>query len=71
MSFWTFCALAAVFGIGLEMYRATLRHKEKIVETTMQQSDLSERIARIEQRLNNLETIIIEHDKRKSFDAAL
>lgn len=58
MGFWTFCALATVLGIGLEVYRTRVHHKEKLTETTMQQGDLSERITRIEERLNNLETII-------------
>ncbi len=71
MGLWEFCTIAVIFGIGLEVIRLAFRHREKLAEASGRQYAFSDRLVQIEQRLNNLETIIIERDKHKAFDAAL
>ncbi len=66
-----FVVVVLMLGFGLMLAWMEYRHKEKRAKATGQQDEFSERLSRIEQRMNNLETIIIERDRHKAFDAAL
>lgn len=71
MSIWEFGTIAMMWVFGFSILIALLRHKEKMAQTKVHESDVAEHFAQIEQRLTNLETLIIERDKHKAFDAAL
>lgn len=71
MSFWTFCAFAVAVGVISEMYRARLKTKVKISQANQESEDIIGRLDRMEQRIANLETIVIDREKHREFDQSL
>ncbi len=71
MEFWTFVLICALGGMVLEAYRARLKHIENRAKTDEDTTGIIDRLNRIEQRLSNLETIVIERDRHREFDRAL
>ena len=66
--FLTVCGIAA---IGSEMYKARLKAKAKATLADDELSALDARLAKMEERLSNLETLAIDRDKHAEFDRAL
>ena len=71
MDFWIFVAFCVAAGVISEMYRARLKAKVQMAETDNHVGGLEQQLRKIEERLNNLETIVIERDRHKEFDRAL
>ena len=65
MGFWTAIVLLVAIGTISEVYRAKLKananESEKIFEK------MAERVGRLEERMANLETIVLEKEKAKRF----
>ena len=65
MGFWTAIVLLVAIGTVSEVYRAKLKananESEKIFEK------MAERVGRLEERMANLETIVLEREKNERF----
>jgi cell division protein FtsL len=64
-------AIVVVAGIIGEMYQARLKTQGKMEEQRGTVSEVSSRLAKIEQRLNNLEEIVLDREKNSRFEASL
>lgn len=64
-------AIIVVAGIIGEMYQARLKTKTQIDEQQGTMSEVSSRLGKIEQRLNNLEELVLEREKNAKFESAL
>ena len=67
MDFWTFLVIIVVMGIVSEMYQARLKARAGHADELFQQ--ISERMARVEEGMANIETIVLEKEKEKRFDS--
>ena len=65
MNLWTMIVLIVAIGTASEIYRARLRANAEKSEGFFH--DLSRRIARLEERMANIETIVLEREKAKKF----
>lgn len=65
MSFWTAIVIIVAIGVLSEMYKvrlkASLRKSEEYFEK------LSQRTSRIEERMANIETIMLDKERQKDF----
>ena len=68
MDFWIFCAVVCIAGIISKTYQARLKANVKLAEASEQTNGLTERLARIDERLAALETLVIEREKQDKFD---
>lgn len=66
MSFWT--AIVLIIGIGAlsEMYRARLKTSSEKYDKLF--NDLTDRLSRLEERMVNIETIVLEKEKYRKFE---
>lgn len=71
MSFWTAIVSIVAFGVMSEMYRARLKASSLHESQRKIFDELSDRMTRIESRMASIETIVLEHEKRKQFDNSL
>jgi hypothetical protein len=65
MSFWTAIVIIVAIGTLSEVYRARLKASSNKTEASMKNQD--QRIARLEERLANLETIVLERERAEKF----
>ena len=65
MSFWTAIVLICLICAVSESYRARL--KKMSAHTKENFDDMSDRIARLEERMANLETIVLEKEKTRVY----
>lgn len=62
--------VAIVF--AFKAYELRLKHSSALDTPTLRRlDDLTERIAKIERRMANLETIVLDTEKKREFDRAL
>lgn len=66
MSFWTAIVIIVAVGVLSEMYKSKLRAQSGKAEELAKETE--ERIAKIEARMANLETILLRREKEKRFD---
>jgi hypothetical protein len=66
MSFWTAIVIIVAIGSFAEIYRARLKAGTKDIEKLLEEQ--MKRMARVEERMANLETIVLEKDKEKRFE---
>ena len=66
MNLWTAIVIIVAIGTVSEIYRAKIRANAK--ESEKYSEALSQRIARLEDRMANLETIVLEKERSKKFD---
>ena len=66
MGLWTAIVIIVAIGTFSEAYRARLKAGSKEFETYLEQ--LTQRMARIEERMANLETIVLEKEKERGFE---
>jgi Tfp pilus assembly protein PilN len=71
MNLWTMIFGIVLVGVISEMYRARLKTQEKIGKSREREDALSDDIAALEDRIKNLETIVLEHEKLRDFDQSL
>lgn len=71
MGFWTavisVVLISTIGGVLRERYKSKVRHTELEGEYL----GLNDRLGRIEERLGNLETLVVEQEKHKDFEKAL
>ncbi|UCE03093.1 MAG: hypothetical protein JSW67_02545 [Candidatus Latescibacterota bacterium] len=65
MGLWTAVVLIVAIGVLSEMYRARL--KAQAGRTNAAYEDLAKRLVRLEDRMANIETIVLEQEKAKRF----
>ncbi len=66
MGFWTAIVIIVAIGTFSEVYRVRLKAGSKEIEKLLEQ--LTQRMTRIEERMANLETIVLEKEKERKFD---
>ena len=66
MSFWSAIVIIVAIGAISEIYRSRLKAGSKEVEKFLEQ--LTQRMTRIEERMANLETIVLEKEKERKFE---
>lgn len=71
MGLWEMIAIVAVAGIIAEAYQTRVKAQSRQAELKEEFSDLGSQLSRIEERLNNLETLVVEEERHKEFDRAL
>ena len=64
-------AIIVVAGVIGEMYKARLKTKTRMDEQGGTISEVSSRLAKIEQRLNNLEEIVLDRERNAKFERSL
>ncbi len=65
MSFWTAIVIIVAIGTLSEVYRTRLRASANKSEESIKNHD--QRMARLEERLANLETIVLEKERAEKF----
>ena len=65
MSFWTAIVIIVAIGTLSEIYRARL--KANAVKTEASYQKISQRMVSLEERMANLETIVLEKEKISKF----
>jgi len=65
MSFWTAIVIIVAIGTLSEIYRSRL--KANAVKTEESYQKLTQRMASLEERMANLETIVLEKEKSRKF----
>ncbi|CAB1060672.1 hypothetical protein D1BOALGB6SA_5439 [Olavius sp. associated proteobacterium Delta 1] len=65
MSFWTAIVIIVAIGTLSEIYRSRL--KANSVKTEASYQKLIQRMVSLEERMANLETIVLETEKRRKF----
>jgi hypothetical protein len=65
MGLWTAVVLIVAIGVASEMYRARL--KTQAGRTNAAYEELAKRLVRLEDRMANIETIVLEQEKSKRF----
>lgn len=65
MSFWTAIVIIVAIGTLSEVYRARLKANAKKSEESIDK--ISQRMTRLEDRMANLETIILEKERARKF----
>lgn len=65
MNLWTMIAIIVAIGTASEIYRARLRAGADRSEEFFK--DLTHRIARLEERMANVETLLLDKEKTRKF----
>ncbi len=68
MNLWTMIVIVVALGIAGEMYKYHIRYKAKSPHKDRLSELQSQRIARLEERVINLETLVLEREKLRRFD---
>ena len=68
MSFWTAIVVIVAIGVASEMYKYRVKHQAKSPKNDRLFDLQSQCIERLEERINNLETLILEQEKLRKFD---
>ncbi len=71
MNLWTMIFAIVLVGVISEMYTARLKLKGQLEMSRDRELDLTGQIEALEERLKNLETIVLEHEKLRDFDKSL
>ncbi len=69
MSFWTAIVIIVAIGVMCEMYKYRVKHKARSPHNGRLFDLQSRRIEGLEERINNLETLILEQEKLRKFDS--
>jgi len=71
MGMWDMIAIVVGLGVVSEMYSARLKAKTRWREQGEYVEGLADRLAKIERRLANLETLVVDREKHAAFEEAL
>ena len=75
MEFWTalalICIVPSVCGILASSYEKRLKSRQINQEGLEKLEELNRELKKLDQRMTNLETIVLEHEKNRQFDEAL
>ncbi len=69
MNLWTMIVIIVALGIFSEMYKYRLKFKATSPKNGPHQELQARRIAELEERVINLETLVLEREKLRRFDA--
>lgn len=69
--FWTFLIVAVVLQSIVKLASVKARTRLDGQATQAQNAALTARMDKLEQRMANLETIVLEHEKLKNFERSL
>ena len=67
MNMWTGIVLIVAIGVASEMYRNWLKSQTKVADKI--KKEIEDRMTKIEARMANLETIVLEKEKASKFDS--
>jgi len=65
MSFWTAIVIIVAIGVLSEMYKVRL--KTSLRESEGNFKNISQRTARLEERMANIETLVLDKERQKDF----
>lgn len=68
---WPFIMIICLGGMVSGMFKAWMQHREKMAQGRGNSADFEERFGRFEKRLANIESIIVERDRKSQFDEIL
>lgn len=71
MNLWSMIFGIVLVGVISEMYRARLKVGAKLSTALERESELARSVEALEERMKNLETIVLEHEKLRDFDRSL
>ena len=71
MDIWQFLVAVVAIEAFVKIVRLKVASREARVAMTSQNAALGERMEKLERRMANLETIVLEAEKKKEFDRAL
>lgn len=71
MNLWAMIFGIVLVGVISDMYRARLKLQGKLEMSRSREAELSQQIESLEDRLKNLETIVLEQEKLRDFDQSL
>jgi hypothetical protein len=69
MNLWTMIVIISAMGIFSELYKYRVRHNAKSPKNQQDFESHQKLIARLEERVTNLETLVLEKEKLRRFDA--
>lgn len=69
MNLWTMIVIIVALGVAREMYRYHVKYNAGSPKSDRHHELQSRRIARLEERIVNLETLVLESEKLRRFDA--
>ena len=68
MSFWTAIVIIVAIGVASEMYKSRVKYAARSPKNNHQFELQARSIERLEERISNLETLILEQEKLRKFD---
>lgn len=68
MTLWTFLAICVVAPIVADLVHKRMKYRAQSLAGQQQWDELAARIQKLEERVGNVETILIEVDKRRRID---
>lgn len=68
---WIFLTICGVAAILAEAYETRVKTRAKFEASNKHFDELADRIAAIEKRIENLETIVVDSSKHREFDRSL
>ena len=71
MGLWEMVVLIVLISTSGDVFHRHYKTKERQSTMNNQFSGLGDQLNRIEERLGNLETLVVEEEKHKDFDRAL
>ena len=71
MNLWTMIVCVVALGIVSEMYRARLKAGNRSKEDRRSLDEIFVRFERFEERLANVESVLLDHEKERRFDQSL
>lgn len=66
MGFWTAIVIIVAIGTFSELYRVRVKSSSKGLERHLER--LTQRMVALEERMANIETIVLEREKERKFD---
>ncbi len=71
MNLWTMIAVVVALGVVSEIHRARLKAQTTWAQMKDQEENILSRLDRMEERLRNLETLVVDNEKDRAFQDAL
>ncbi len=68
---WTFLTIVVLGGFAIDAYKTSLKRNQMKSNDVELLRALTDRVAGLEQRMTNIETIVLDLEKRSKFDQNL
>jgi hypothetical protein len=69
MDMWSAIVLIVIAGLVFDAYETRMKARSFRTKHDETVGGLADRVSRLEERIANLETLVLEQDKRREFDA--